>query len=170
MTAAQAELYKKTKDRLRRLGKENPADVIIALAEEIELYRKKIRALEEFIAKHGAKHTEKKECPSCKHFIGCEPSTLGICDEYEEATGEAERLAAELSKCQIKLSLVTRKEEETYERGYADGKSDGVAEIFKEISQALDRISPSDLREFPFLTVCGLTTDINKLKKKYIGE
>lgn len=49
MTAAQAELYKRTKERMRRLGKENPADVIIALAEEIELYRKKIRALEEYI-------------------------------------------------------------------------------------------------------------------------
>ena len=49
MTEAQTELYKRTKDRLRRLGKENPADVIIALAEEIELYRKKIHALEEYI-------------------------------------------------------------------------------------------------------------------------
>lgn len=27
---------------------------------------------------------EKKECPTCKHFVGCEPSTLGICADYEE--------------------------------------------------------------------------------------
>ena len=27
-----------------------------------------------------------KECPTCKHFVGCEPSTLGVCDLYEEVT------------------------------------------------------------------------------------
>lgn len=25
-----------------------------------------------------------KECPNCKHFVGCEPSTIGVCDEYKE--------------------------------------------------------------------------------------
>lgn len=25
-----------------------------------------------------------KECTDCKHFAGCEPSTLGVCDMYEE--------------------------------------------------------------------------------------
>ena len=50
MTEAQKELYEKTKRRLRRLGAENPADVIVALAEEIEGYRKKIQSMEEYIA------------------------------------------------------------------------------------------------------------------------
>ena len=40
MTEQQMELYKRTKERMRRLGIENPADVIVALAEEIEGYRK----------------------------------------------------------------------------------------------------------------------------------
>lgn len=47
MTEQQQELYIKTKERMRRLGKENPADVIVALAEEVEYYRKKIQILEE---------------------------------------------------------------------------------------------------------------------------
>ena len=51
MTEKQQESYLKTKARLRRMGKENPADVIVALAEEIDLYRDKIRSMEEFITK-----------------------------------------------------------------------------------------------------------------------
>lgn len=47
MTEQQMELYKRTKDRMRRLGIENPADVIVALAEEIEYYRKKIQTMED---------------------------------------------------------------------------------------------------------------------------
>ena len=47
MTEAQKELFVKTKERLRRLGKENPADVIVALAEEIEQYRARIRAMDD---------------------------------------------------------------------------------------------------------------------------
>lgn len=50
MTEKQIELYKETKRRLRRIGIENPAEVIVALAEEIDHYRKKIRAMEEQIA------------------------------------------------------------------------------------------------------------------------
>lgn len=45
MTQQQQELYTKTKNRLRRMGKENPADVIVALAEEIEHYRAKIHGM-----------------------------------------------------------------------------------------------------------------------------
>lgn len=59
MTEAQIELYKKTKDRLRRLGKENPADVIVALAEEIEYYRNKIRAMEELLDQKTIERTNK---------------------------------------------------------------------------------------------------------------
>lgn len=47
MTEAQKELFVKTKERLRRMGKENPADVIVALAEEIEQYRARIRAMDD---------------------------------------------------------------------------------------------------------------------------
>ena len=25
-----------------------------------------------------------RQCTTCRHFVGCEPSTGGICDEYEE--------------------------------------------------------------------------------------
>lgn len=28
------------------------------------------------------------ECPECKHFVGCEPSTLGICDQFEKEAEE----------------------------------------------------------------------------------
>lgn len=51
MTEKQQEIYMKTKARLRRAGIENPADVIVALTEEIDYYRAKIHSLEEFIAK-----------------------------------------------------------------------------------------------------------------------
>ena len=47
MTEAQKEIYELTKARLRRLGYENPADVIVALAEEVEFYRHKIKRLED---------------------------------------------------------------------------------------------------------------------------
>ena len=46
MTEAQKELFVKTKERLRRMGKENPADVIVALAEEIDYYREKIKGMD----------------------------------------------------------------------------------------------------------------------------
>ena len=46
-----------TKARLRRMGKENPADVIVALAEEIDRYRAKIRSMDAFIAKRRGNET-----------------------------------------------------------------------------------------------------------------
>lgn len=49
MTDAQKELYEKTKERMRRLGIENPADVVVALTEEIDFYRGKIERLEKRI-------------------------------------------------------------------------------------------------------------------------
>lgn len=38
------------------------------------------------LAELKKKYTE-GECPACKHFVGCEPSTLGACDGYEEGEG-----------------------------------------------------------------------------------
>jgi NADH pyrophosphatase NudC (nudix superfamily) len=29
-----------------------------------------------------------KECPTCKHFASCEPSTIGACDQYEEVADD----------------------------------------------------------------------------------
>ena len=55
MTEKQQETYMKTKERLRRMGIENPAEVIVALTEEIDHYRAKIRAMEEFIANRDRK-------------------------------------------------------------------------------------------------------------------
>ena len=51
MTEAQKELYARTEARMRRLGKENPADCILSLAEEVEYYRKKIKRMQELIDK-----------------------------------------------------------------------------------------------------------------------
>lgn len=49
MTEQQIELYRQTMERMHRMGKNTTTDVIVALAEEIEYYRKKIRAMEKFI-------------------------------------------------------------------------------------------------------------------------
>lgn len=57
MTEKQQEIYLETKARLRRMGKENPADVIVALAEEIDRYRDKVRSMEEFTAKKRGNET-----------------------------------------------------------------------------------------------------------------
>lgn len=50
MTEAEKEIYEDTKKRLRRLGIENPAEVIVQLAGEIAYYRKKIQQMEECYA------------------------------------------------------------------------------------------------------------------------
>ena len=55
MTEQEKQLYIKTKERLRRLGKENPADVIVALAEEGEYYRDRIRELEDALLREQMK-------------------------------------------------------------------------------------------------------------------
>ena len=39
MTEQEKQLYQKTKERFRRRGIENPADVILALAKELEHYK-----------------------------------------------------------------------------------------------------------------------------------
>lgn len=45
------DLYEKTMRRLGRMGIKHPTDQIVALAEEIEYYRKKIRDLETYLRK-----------------------------------------------------------------------------------------------------------------------
>ena len=55
MTEQQIAIYIETKKRFRRMGIENPAEVVVALTKEISDYRKKIRAMEDFIA--GRKKT-----------------------------------------------------------------------------------------------------------------
>lgn len=52
------ELYERTVRRLARAGAKDPTSQIIALAEEVDYYRNKIRALEEFIIERENKHTE----------------------------------------------------------------------------------------------------------------
>lgn len=47
MTDKQMELYNKTMVRLRRIGAKTPTEQIVALAEEIDRYRDKIRRMEE---------------------------------------------------------------------------------------------------------------------------
>lgn len=61
MTEKQRELYIRTKERFRRMGIENPADVILALAEEIDYYRKKLLAMEKLVIKLEQKNTEEKK-------------------------------------------------------------------------------------------------------------
>lgn len=46
MTDEQIKKYTEVKERLRRIGKENPADAILYLAMKAEAYRSKIKALE----------------------------------------------------------------------------------------------------------------------------
>jgi hypothetical protein len=47
---------------------------------KIEQYKEKLAELKKKYAP--------KECPSCKHFASCEPSTLGSCDQYEEEVAD----------------------------------------------------------------------------------
>ena len=67
----QQEIYNETIARLRRMGKHTHFDVIVALAEEIDHYRDKIRSIEEFITKHEGKWVpsdypdEKYVCSVC---------------------------------------------------------------------------------------------------------
>ena len=51
----QQKIYNETMERLCRMGKKKHFDVIVALAEEIERYRDKIRSMDEFINKHEEK-------------------------------------------------------------------------------------------------------------------
>ena len=46
MTEKEYQRYTEIKERFRRLGIENPADVILALDKEVEDYRSKIQQIE----------------------------------------------------------------------------------------------------------------------------
>ena len=53
MTEKQNEIYTKTKKRFRLLGIENPAEVIVALAEEIEAFENEQRPRAEWECESG---------------------------------------------------------------------------------------------------------------------
>ena len=61
-------------------NEEKQTEKMLALIGEKTVYRQ-VHSILDAVEQ---KYTAEKECPSCKHFMGCEPSTLGICDEYEE--------------------------------------------------------------------------------------
>lgn len=76
MTRAQNEIYEKTVKRLARMGVKDPTGQIVALAEEIEQYRAKIRNLEEQLQKtrHSAQKPPKPPKPRYTRYVtemGC---------------------------------------------------------------------------------------------------
>ena len=78
MTDTQNELYIRTKERLRRLGKENPADCILALAEEVEYYRAKINRMDECIDRLRVDTVRKmQERLKAESFIVAPETNLG---------------------------------------------------------------------------------------------
>ena len=113
MTEQQIELYKETKRRLRRIGIENPAEVIVALAEEIDHYRKKIKAMEEQIAsknetKHGdgtaiAQALRSKQSRDNRELLDRAAARI---DELEAETESLKRLIVNIAKEEI--SVMTR--------------------------------------------------------------
>lgn len=68
MTEQEKRLYQKTKERFRRRGIENPADVIVALAKEVELY----------------KGVDDNVCVVCGEII---PEGLQVCPNCEAQNG-----------------------------------------------------------------------------------
>lgn len=46
-----------------------------------------LRGIEGFVEELKKKYLP-QECPTCAHFAGCEPSTLGVCEEYKENRDE----------------------------------------------------------------------------------
>lgn len=62
MTEKQNEIYTKTKKRFRLLGIENPAEVIVALAEELEAIEKEQRPRAEWECENGV-----ITCSRCHH-------------------------------------------------------------------------------------------------------
>lgn len=108
MTDEQRKKYTEVKERLRRLGKENPADAILYLATEVDLYRAKIRRLEEFIDKlqvvnklHEAdnadlqKQLEQKVEEVYPEFMR---DYKYMCEELDSVYDELEELTKELDK------------------------------------------------------------------------
>ena len=73
MTETQKELYVKTKERLRRLEKEKPADVIVALAEECKHYRKRISELENAPHSFADEGFDGVYCEECATALGYTP-------------------------------------------------------------------------------------------------
>lgn len=80
MTEQEKQLYLKTKERFRRLGKENPADVILALAEEVEDYRNKMHLLEEELE---ALQKPSKESRWGLNLENLKAGTFGDPEDYE---------------------------------------------------------------------------------------
>lgn len=80
MTEQEKQLYLKTKERFRRLGKENPADVILALAGEVEDSSNKIHQLEEALE---AVQKPSKESLWGLNLENLKVGTFGDPEDYE---------------------------------------------------------------------------------------
>lgn len=84
MTKEQQELYTQTVKRLARAGVKDPTAQIIALAEEIERYRAKIRGLEERVAETPAApfiYATKRRCTHYDPDLGRFVVPLHITEE-----------------------------------------------------------------------------------------
>lgn len=97
MTPAQKEIYEKTVKRLARIGVKDPTAQIVALAEEIEQYRAKIRNLEEYI----------QQKLDGIQTVCCSRIVPGYSDEPEEIT--ATRLAEDIGRALLDHGLTNIK-------------------------------------------------------------
>ena len=98
------------------------------------------------------------ECKDCIHYCVCSPYTAPS-ETYPEVGGcGCFKPTADV----IPKEFLTRKEDEAYERGYAEGKTDAAREIFEEIERHKEIIAAC------FQPVYSLTQkDFCKLKEKY---
>lgn len=150
MTEAQKELFVKTKERLRRMGKENPADVIVALAEEIEQYRAKIRAmddeldfrcgivrlLEQDLKDRDAMLEQKVEVvydDFMRDYKIMREELEGAWEELTEARAELEKIEADtVRKMQERLTM--------YFGTYILGYKIPLTEVFKIVDQIANEL------------------------------
>lgn len=138
MTEKEKELYIKTKERMRRLGKENPADVIIYLAAEINLYRAKIRGLEDSLercqtmnrlleldVKDWRKLAESKAEEIYPEFMRDYKAAMdeldGAYEDIEDLRKERDELQEELKE-RNKLRRLVKNIDEVHERTPEDEK------------------------------------------------
>lgn len=69
----------------------NHEDWLDALKQDVENLQKALREKDadlERLLKENYRLRHIHECPECKHFVSCEPSTLGICAGFEKEDTE----------------------------------------------------------------------------------
>jgi hypothetical protein len=117
------------------------------------------------------------DCEKCYHRNVCQGDTdkwnyYGECPHYINTADVVPKSEVETLK-----SIITRKEDEAYERGYAEGKADVVItnyakevkeyarEIFEEIEYSMSLFEDDD--DDYILKKCEFEFFMRELKKKY---